>query len=74
MGTASQLVSLACPHKPAALQSALVHQLLGIPLLLAREASFLVPCPEERPVPPPQLVGLNAPNAILSVQKCRTNS
>ena len=69
MGTASQLVSLACPHQPVALQCALVHRLLGIPLLLAREASFLVPCPEKRPVPPRQLVGLDAPDAISSVHQ-----
>ena len=55
MGTASQLVSLACPRQPAALQRALVHRFLGIPLLLAREASFLILCPEKRPVPPRQL-------------------
>ena len=69
MGTASQLVSLACPHQPVALQRALVHRLLGIPLLLVREASFLVPCPEKRPVPPRQLVGLDAPDAIWSVHR-----
>ena len=69
MGTALQLVSLACPHQPVALQRALVHRLLGIPLLLSREASFLVLCPEKRPVPPRQLVGLDAPDAISSVHR-----
>ena len=39
MGTASQLVSQACPQQPAALQRALVNRFLGIPLLLAQDAS-----------------------------------
>ena len=69
MGTASQLVSQACPYQPAALQRALVNRFLGIPLLLAQETSSLVPCPEKRPVPPRQLVGLDAPNAISSVHQ-----
>ena len=69
MGTAPQLVSQACPQQPAALQRALVNRFLGIPLLLAQEASSLIPCLEKRPVPPRQLVGLDAPDAISSVHQ-----
>ena len=69
MGTASQLVSLACTNQPVALQRALVHRFLGIPLLLVRVASLLVPCPEKLPVPPRQLVGLDAPDALSSVHR-----
>ena len=57
------------PSPTCSFARALVHRLLGIPLLLVREASFLVPSPEKRPVPPRQLVGLDAPDAISSVHR-----